>query len=141
MASLIASGKERNVLERLLSGEKLGTFFKPSKKHRRAKQYWLAFAARPKGRLLIDQGAAKALVERGKSLLPGGIVGLEGLFDAGDAVTLAAVSDGGEIGAGLANYSAPEVQKIMGKSSAMIEEILGYSNSEEVVHRDNLVIF
>lgn len=141
VASLIANGRARGVLERLIGGEELGTFFRPSKKHRRAKQYWLAFAARPKGRLIIDQGAAEALAKRGKSLLPGGIIGLEGLFDVGDAVTLVAGEDGAELGIGLSNYNAPEIQKIMGKPSAQIEAILGYSHSEEVVHRDNLVIF
>jgi glutamate 5-kinase len=141
MASVIANGRTRGVLERLIGGEELGTFFRPSKKTRRAKQYWLAFAARPKGRLLVDQGAVEALVKRGKSLLPGGIIGLEGLFDAGDAVTLAAGGDGAELGVGLSNYSSPEVQKIMGQSSSQIESILGYSNADEVVHRNNLVIF
>ena len=141
VASLIANGRARGVLERLIDGEEIGTFFRPSRKHRRAKQYWLAFAARPKGRLLVDGGAARALMERGKSLLPSGIVSLEGLFDTGDAVTLAAQGDGSEFGVGLTNYSSPEVLKIMGRPSLQIEEILGYTNSEEVVHRDNLVIF
>ncbi|MDR1656378.1 MAG: glutamate 5-kinase [Deltaproteobacteria bacterium] len=139
--SLIANGQARDILERLINGEELGTFFQPSKKHRRAKQYWLAFAARPKGRLLIDQGAAEAVVNRGKSLLPGGITGLDGLFDAGDAVTLAAAQDGTELGVGLTNYSSPEIEKIMGLSSVLIESVLGCSHSDEVVHRNNLVIF
>jgi glutamate 5-kinase len=140
--SLIANGRVRGVLERLLAGEVLGTFFRPSiKKRRRAKQYWLAFAARPKGRLLVDPGAAEALSRRGKSLLPGGITSVEGLFDAGDPVTLADARDGTGLGVGLANYSAPEIRQIMGRPSSKIESIQGYSHSDEVVHRDNLAIF
>ncbi|MDR0354839.1 MAG: glutamate 5-kinase [Deltaproteobacteria bacterium] len=141
MASLIANGLTRDVLERLLAGEPLGTFFAPSKKRRRAKKHWLAFATRPKGTIRLDAGAVKALVERGKSLLPSGVAAVEGLFQAGDVVTLTDGQNGRELGVGLANYSALEIQKIKGLKSAEIEAALGFSHSEEVIHRDNLVIF
>jgi glutamate 5-kinase len=140
LASLIANGHSRDVLVRIMAGEEVGTFFPPSQKHRPARKHWLAFAARPKGRLLVDQGAAVALVERGKSLLPGGISELEGLFDAGDPVTITDKT-GSDLGIGLTNYSAPEIKLIMGHTSKHIEKALGYSHSEEVIHRNNLVIF
>ncbi|MDR1487291.1 MAG: glutamate 5-kinase [Deltaproteobacteria bacterium] len=140
LASLIANGHTRDVLIRIMAGEELGTFFKPSKKTRKARKHWLAFAARPKGSIIVDQGAALALVERGKSLLPGGIVDIVGLFDVGDPVSIADRT-GTNIGVGLTNYSSPEIKLIKGHTSKYIEKTLGYSHSEEVIHRDNLVIF
>ncbi|MDR1546274.1 MAG: glutamate 5-kinase [Deltaproteobacteria bacterium] len=141
VASVVASGLVRDVLLRIVDGEELGTFFKPAAKRGGARKHWLAFAARPKGRLLVDAGAAAALVERGKSLLPGGVCGLEGLFDVGDAVTIVEAVGEAELGVGLVNYSAPEIGRIMGRPSSAIEGTLGYSHSEEIVHRDNLVVF
>lgn len=141
LASLIANGRSRDVLERILAGEELGTFFRPAKKHRPLRKHWLAFAARPKGRLTLDRGAVAALVRGGRSLLPSGIASVEGQFEAGDAVTLAGVDAGGELGVGLTNYSHREITQIMGRRSLMIESILGYCPAEEVVHRDNLALF
>ncbi|MDR1038304.1 MAG: glutamate 5-kinase [Deltaproteobacteria bacterium] len=141
MASVIANGLTRDVLPRLMDGEELGTFFRPAAKPRGARKHWLAFAARPKGRLMVDAGAARALVDNGKSLLPKGVRDFEGLFAAGDAVTIVASDDGAELGVGLVNYTSPELKSIMGRASQEIQEILGFCHSEEVVHRDNLVIF
>jgi glutamate 5-kinase len=141
LASLVVNGRVRDVLIRVIEGEPLGTFFKPSPRRRRARKHWLAFAARPKGRLFVDQGAASALTERGKSLLPGGVKELEGLFDVGDAVTVLEEGSRRELGVGLVNYSAPEIKQIMGRPSSLIFDILGYSHSEEIIHRDNLVVF
>jgi glutamate 5-kinase len=141
VASLIANGRARDILERLIEGEEIGTFFKPSKNHRKARKHWLAFAARPKGTLSVDQGAVAALVGKGKSLLPGGVTTLCGLFDVGDPVSIVSASTLEEVGIGLTNYSAPEVEKIMGRPSTQIESILGYTHSDEIIHRDNLVIF
>jgi glutamate 5-kinase len=124
-----------------MEGEELGTYIKPSAKPRGARKHWLAFAARPKGKLLIDKGAAKALKEQGKSLLPKGIKDLEGVFAAGDPVTIAEVGTEGELGVGLVNYPSVEVRYIMGKQSHEIQDILGFCHSDEVIHRDNLVIF
>jgi glutamate 5-kinase len=141
MANIIANGLTRDILPRLMDGEELGTFFKPSVKPRGARKHWLAFAARPKGKLLVDGGAAKALQEQGKSLLPKGIKDLEGDFVAGDAVTIVESDTGGAVGVGLVNYPSVEVRYIMGHGSKEIQEILGFCHSEEVIHRDNLVIF
>jgi glutamate 5-kinase len=139
--SIIANGLVRDVLPRLMEGEPLGTYFKPSLRPKAARKHWLAFAARPKGKVVVDAGAAKALKEQGKSLLPKGITGLEGLFAAGDAVTIVNGGGGEELGVGLVNYPSPEVRSIMGKGSQEILSILGFCHSEEVIHRDNLVIF
>ncbi|MDR1677335.1 MAG: glutamate 5-kinase [Deltaproteobacteria bacterium] len=142
MPSLIANGRTRAILERLIDGEKLGTFFIPEKENLlKARKHWLAFAAKPKGTLTVDPGAAAALISRGKSLLPGGVTQLNGFFDVGDPVTIIGSERMTEIGVGLSNYSAPEVEKIMGHPSSKIESILGYSRSDEIIHRDNLVIF
>jgi glutamate 5-kinase len=141
LPSLIANGLTRDVLPRLMEGEDLGTYFKPSAKPRGARKHWLAFAARPKGKLLVDKGAAIALREQGKSLLPKGVKELEGVFVAGDPVTIAEMDTGGELGVGLVNYPSVEVRYIMGKSSHEIQEVLGFCHSEEVIHRDNLVVF
>jgi glutamate 5-kinase len=141
LPSIIASGLTRDVLGRLVDGENLGTFFPPEKKKRGAYKHWLAFATRPKGTLWVDAGAAAALKDRGKSLLPGGVYKVEGVFAAGDAVNIAQKEGVGPLGVGLSNYSSPEVSLIMGLSSQEIVKKLGYGHSEEIVHRDNLVVF
>ncbi|MDR2350507.1 MAG: glutamate 5-kinase [Deltaproteobacteria bacterium] len=144
LPSLIANGLTRDVLPRLMDGEELGTFFKPSLKPRGAKKHWLAFAARPKGKLTIDRGAAEALRDQGKSLLPKGIRETEGVFLAGDPVTIATPEGdgpGGELGVGLVNYPSAELRRIMGRGSREIPGILGFCHSEEAIHRDNLAIF
>jgi glutamate 5-kinase len=140
LPSFIACGHTRDILRRLIDGESVGTFFKPADKPQGAYKHWLAFAARPKGKIVVDLGAAAALRERGKSLLPGGVVEAQGSFAAGDAVSIG-LSEGEPFGVGLVNYSFPEVKQIMGRSSHEIALKLGYSHSEEIVHRDNLVIF
>ncbi len=137
-ASLIANGAVRNVLMKIIAGEEVGTFFSPPERRFGAKKSWLAFASRPKGRVLVDAGCEAAL-KKGKSLLPGGIKGAEGGFAAGDAVVIA--NEAGEkLAVGLINYSVLEVEKIMGRSSRNIKKMLGYSHSDEVVHCDNMVL-
>ncbi|MDR2140699.1 MAG: glutamate 5-kinase [Deltaproteobacteria bacterium] len=138
--SIIACGLTRDILLRLIEEERLGTYFPPAVKRRGAYKHWLAFAARPKGALVVDAGAAAALRERGKSLLPGGVAGVEGLFAAGDPVSITLAGQD-PFGVGLVNYSSPEVSQIMGLASHEIAAKLGYNHSEEVVHRDNLVVF
>ena len=138
--SVIASGGQRDVLLKIIDGQTIGTFFKPlAKKQLPGKKNWLAFASRPKGRLTVDAGCVLALTGKGKSLLPGGIVSLTGSFAVGDAVSI--VDEQGQVlGLGLCNYTSAEVEKIMGKPSRQIISILGYTHSDEVVHRDNLVL-
>jgi len=138
-ATVIVNGRTPEVLSRLFSGEEIGTFFLPARDRLAAKKHWIAFTKKPRGKLLLDDGARRALVERGKSLLPSGISGVDGSFERGDAVRLCAL-DGTEFAKGVINYSQPELIRIMGKKSAEIESILGYKYGNEVVHRDNLVL-
>jgi glutamate 5-kinase len=139
LPSVIASGLTRDILPRLLEGEDLGTFFPPTEKKRGAYKHWLAFAARPKGVIWVDEGAAFAVKERGKSLLPSGVAGVEGVFAAGDPVSIAETGFT-PLGVGLSNYASSEIERIKGLSSNQIVKALGYVHSEEIVHRDNLVV-
>lgn len=136
---VIASGRETGVLPRLLKGESIGTYFQPRDDRLAARKRWIAFAVPPQGRLSVDAGAKKALTERGKSLLPSGVVAVEGQFRAGEVVALTLV-DGPEFARGLVSYEADEVRRILGAKTADIERLLGYEGVDEVVHRDNLVI-
>ena len=140
LPSVIASGITRNVLLKILDGEPVGTFFKPHPtKKMRAKKSWLAFASRPQGVLVVDGGCALAVTSNGRSLLPKGIVTVNGTFTAGDPV-LVTNQEGCELALGLVNYSSEEVGKILGCNSEQIITILGYCHSDEVIHRDNLVL-
>jgi glutamate 5-kinase len=136
---VIASGREPGTLGRLLKGEPLGTHFVPRDDRLAARKRWIAFAVPPQGRLTVDAGARKALTEKGKSLLPSGVVGVDGEFRAGEVVALAE-PDGLEFARGLVNYDAGEVRRIRGAKSAEIEKTLGYKGLAEVIHRDNLVV-
>ena len=136
---VIASGREAGTLPRLLKGEPVGTYFQPRDDRLAARKRWIAFAVPPQGRLTVDAGAKKALTERGKSLLPSGLVAVDGQFDAGDVVALTQ-ADGVEFARGLVNYDADELRRIRGAKTADIERTLGYRGVDEVVHRDNMVI-
>ena len=136
---VIASGKEAGTLDRLLKGEDIGTYFQPREDRLASRKRWIAFAVPLQGRLMVDAGARRALTERGKSLLPSGLVEVEGEFAAGAAVGLAE-GDGPEFARGLVNYDADELRKIRGAKTTDIEKALGYKGLDEVVHRDNLVV-
>lgn len=139
IASAVAGALTRDVLIKLIEGQTVGTFFKPQPRKLHGRKNWLAFASRPKGRLVVDSGCAQALTRQGKSLLPGGVCGLKGTFNAADPV--AVVDEEGRVLAwGLSNYTSAEVEKIMGRRSRQIISILGYSHSDEIIHRDNLVL-
>ena len=140
LASVVANGGVRDILLKIVDGEEVGTFFKPLNKHRLpGKKNWLAFASRPKGQITVDEGCARALTSRGKSLLPGGIIACSGSFAVGDPVTVTD-REGRTLGLGLTNYTSAEVEKIMGQRSRQISAVLGYSHSDEVIHCDNMVI-
>lgn len=136
---IIAKGSKPDILIKLFSGEEHGTFFVPKKEKLTNRKCWIGFNLKPKGLLRIDKGAAKALLENGKSLLPSGIVGVEGEFDVGAAVAFKN-GDGEIIGTGLVNYSSADIRKIMGLQTNKIQEQLGYKPYDEVIHRDNLTI-
>jgi glutamate 5-kinase len=139
IAMVIASGREAGTLPALLRGEDVGTWFRPREDRLTARKRWIAFAVPPQGRLTVDAGALKALTERGKSLLPSGLVEVEGDFQAGAVVALAAAG-GVEFARGLANYDADELRRIRGVKTGDIEQVLGYKGLDEVIHRDNLVV-
>jgi glutamate 5-kinase len=142
--AIVAPGHEPDVLPRVLAGADLGTLFVPGPDVLSARKHWIAYGAKPAGRLVIDDGAARALRDHGKSLLPAGIVAVEGEFELGDTVSIviAGVSghDATELGRGLAAYPASDLRKISGLQSAAIEARLGYKGIDEAIHRDDLVI-
>lgn len=136
---VLAKGKMENVIIKILKGEKIGTFFVPVKKKISHKKYFIAFNVKPKGKIIIDEGAKEAIIKKGKSLLPSGIVDAVGNFDIGDVVEIEDRKNI-KIARGLVNYSAVEVEKIKGSKSSEIEKKLGYKYEDEVVHRNNLVL-
>lgn len=138
-ATFIASGKEENVLLRLLAGESLGTLLIPDLEPLSARKQWLAGHLQVRGTLVLDKEAVVALQSGSKSLLPSGVIALTGKFQKGDMVACVNL-DGNEIARGLSNYSFQDVTKIMQKSSEEIKDILGYVNGKYLIHCDNLVL-
>ncbi|MCO5098415.1 MAG: glutamate 5-kinase [Rhodocyclaceae bacterium] len=136
--TLIASGREADVLPRLAQGEALGTLLVASATPLAARKQWLADHLQLAGSLILDEGAAKALAS-GRSLLPIGVTAVEGNFERGEAVACLSV-DGREIARGLVNYSSSEARRIARKPSAEIETVLGYVDEPELIHRNNLVL-
>ncbi|WP_061214386.1 glutamate 5-kinase [Syntrophomonas wolfei] len=134
---VIANSDEDNVIRRVVGGEELGTLFIPREEKMHAREKWIAFGTVCQGKLLVDAGARQALLNRGKSLLPSGVTGVEGDFDRGTVVAVIE-PDGREIARGLVNYAAREIALIAGKRSGEIEAILGEKDYDEVIHRNNL---
>jgi glutamate 5-kinase len=133
----IAPGKPMHALKLLDRGGRC-TWFIPKANPRAAYKQWIAGAVQPSGAVIVDDGAARALRD-GKSLLPAGVVGVEGRFERGDAVTVK-TTDGRPLGKGLSAYAAEDIAVIKGHKSEKIEEILGYRGRAEVIHRDDLVV-
>jgi glutamate 5-kinase len=136
---VIANGHQAGVLRRVMAGEEVGTLILAKGKSISPWKRWIAFSARPTGRILIDTGAERAVRDQGRSLLPAGISELSGSFCKGDIVALCDVS-GNEIARGLSNYPSDEIAKIKGLKSQQIAQVLGYHPYDEVIHRDNLAI-
>ena len=122
-----------------LAGEPVGTYFAPAGQRPRTRLLWLAHAAVARGSLRLDKGAVEAVVNRRASLLPAGITGVEGAFEAGDPVDLADES-GHVVARGLVNYDAKEIPGLMGRSTRWLSSKLGQEYEREVIHRDDLVI-
>ncbi|OLB01332.1 MAG: glutamate 5-kinase, partial [Candidatus Rokubacteria bacterium 13_2_20CM_70_12] len=137
---IIASGRAPSVLRRLLAGESVGTYFAPKAARLTARKRWIAFAVAPQGKLTVDAGALQALTQRGTSLLPSGVLEVEGEFASGDVVALLAGATRREFARGVVNFDADEVRKIRGAKTTEIEGRLGYRSFDEVIHRDNLVL-
>ena len=137
-AMIVADGRMENILPRILDGEEIGTLFIPAARKRSSRSRWIG-SVRTVGTIIIDDGAAKALTEKNKSLLAAGIIKVEGDFARGDACAIT-TKDGTTIGRGLSNYSSEDVQKICGKKTSEVRAIMAERAYDEVVHRDNLVI-
>jgi glutamate 5-kinase len=137
--TLIASGREPRVLERIAEGEALGTLLCPDREPLVARKQWIAGQLVSKGELILDPGAASVVREAGRSLLPVGVTHVKGTFSRGDVVTCLD-PDGRPVARGLVNYSADEARRIMRHKADEIERILGYVDEPELIHRDNLVL-
>ncbi|HEV8292881.1 MAG TPA: glutamate 5-kinase [Tepidisphaeraceae bacterium] len=137
-AMVVANGREEGILGKILSGVEVGTLFVPSARKRSSRSRWMG-AARPVGAIVIDDGAVKAVVEKNKSLLPAGIIKVEGPFERGDLIAIKS-STGATVARGLSNYSSSGVEQIRGKKTLEVRELLKEAAYDEVVHRDNLVV-
>ena len=138
-SSFIGSGRVQAIIQQLFKGQEVGTFFLPKAEKMQSRKNWIAYVLRPKGSLVLDKGACRALVKNGKSLLPSGIIEVRGKFGVGAPVQCVDQKDN-VIATGLTNYNAADLGRIMGVNSGRIEKILGYKDSDEVIHRDNLVV-
>ena len=137
--TVIASGREANVLVRLASGEAVGTHLRTEQAKMLAKKQWMADHLRVSGELHLDAGAVKGLLTDGKSLLPVGVIGVEGSFERGDVVACLD-PQGQTVARGLVNYSSAETARILRQPSSEIASILGYVDEAELIHRDNLIL-
>jgi len=138
-ATVIAHGRAPEVLAKLAAGEPVGTVLKPAQGIMAARKRWIAGQLQVRGKVYLDAGAAQVLRDKGKSLLPVGVKRVEGQFGRGDLV-LCLDPDGREVARGLVNYDADESKRIVGLSSAKVQEALGYPGAPELIHRDNLVL-
>jgi glutamate 5-kinase len=133
----VAAGREPHPISRIESGERC-TWFLADGSPVTARKQWIAGTLKPAGEIVVDAGAARALGQ-GKSLLPAGVVRVSGRFDRGDAVAVRD-PDGREIARGLSAYSSTDAERVCGRRSSEIEELLGYRGRDEMIHRDDLVL-
>jgi len=137
--TVIASGKEPDIILRVVRGEAVGSFIEATEGHLAARKQWLAGHMRCAGELTLDAGAVDVLVNRNASLLPIGVKAVKGVFNRGEVVACLS-PDGSEIARGLVNYPSDECKQIIGKSSRQIPEILGYQDDPELINRENLIL-
>jgi glutamate 5-kinase len=137
--TIIANSHTDSILQRLIKGENLGTYIKPTEMNLNPRKAYLAHALKPKAKLIIDNGAAYAIQSKKASLLPSGIIKTEGTFQRGDGV-LCCLSDGTVIARGIVEYNRDEIDQIAGRQSSEIEVILGFRRRRGIIHRDNMVI-
>jgi len=137
--TIIANGKKEEVLVKVVSGEPIGTLFLPKAGRMGARKSWIAFTSKPRGKIIVDEGAKSALLNHGKSLLSSGIVGSREIFHAGEVISIVDEKNA-EFARGLINYSSEELEKIRGLRSDRIASVLGHKTYDEVIHRDNMVI-
>ncbi len=136
---IIASGRKQGILSQILAGEVVGTLIIAQGKTVSPWKRWIGYSAQPRGRVTLDAGACRAIADEGRSLLAAGILAVEGDFNKGDAVSLCDESDH-EVARGLTNYASADIQKIKGRKSSRISDVLGHLPYEEVIHRDNLLV-
>lgn len=137
--TLIASGREEDVLLKIADQQPVGTFLRASQAPQAARKQWLAGHLRTKGSLTLDEGAARMISKGGKSLLPVGVTAVSGHFQRGEVVSCVD-TQGAELARGLVNYSAEDARKILRVPSSGLAQVLGYQGDEELIHRDNLVL-
>lgn len=137
--TVIVSGMEKDILIRISRGDEMGTLLLADKAKLTARKQWLASNHKVQGILMLDDGAATVLRDRGKSLLPVGVTEVTGEFKRGEIVSCR-TSEGQEIARGMVNYNAEEARRIIGQSSDRIEDLLGYVDEPELIHRDNLIL-
>ncbi|MBN2093615.1 glutamate 5-kinase [candidate division KSB1 bacterium] len=140
--TIIINGTEAISFDTLLKGQLPGTIFRRTQNPMAAKKHWLLYALLQSGTILVDEGAARAICNKGASLLPSGVLAVEGKFTHGEAIKIVAQNGAQvkEIAKGITQYSAHDLQKIKGHQSTEIEKLLGYFSTEEVVHRDEMVL-
>ncbi len=136
---VIAKGDKPDILLKLFSGQKHGTLFLPEKQRLTSRKCWIAYSLKPKGVIQIDDGAVRAILKNGKSLLPSGIVAVKNDFGVGAPVEFQNQRNE-SLGIGLVNYSSADIEKIKGLRSNHIKQVLGHKSYDEVIHRDNLAI-
>ncbi|MBV2119917.1 MAG: glutamate 5-kinase [Candidatus Thiodiazotropha sp. (ex Ctena orbiculata)] len=137
--TVIAAGRQKQVVDAIYRGDDVGTLMVPVQEPQAARKRWLAGQLQPRGSLTIDDGAVRVLREQGSSLLAVGVSGVKGDFGRGEVVVILD-KQGTEVARGLVNYDAQETTHLMGKPSSQIEEVLGYVDEDELIHRDNLVL-
>lgn len=136
---IIASGRQGGMLERVVAAEVVGTLFVAQGKSVSPWKRWIGFTVRPRGKIILDDGARKAVEATGRSLLAIGVRGVEGDFVKGDVVALCG-PDGSEFARGLSNYASGDVRRIQGLRTQQIADVLGHCPYDEVIHRDNLAV-
>ncbi len=136
---VIVNGGIPTIVQEVLEGKDVGTLILPRENKVSSWKHWIAYTLRPSGGIIVDNGARKVIVEDGKSLLPSGIIDVEGDFERGEAIRCSG-PDRNEFARGLVNYSASEILKIKGLKTSQIESRLGYKYYDEIIHRDDLVL-
>ena len=136
--TLILPGRRPDILDRAFAGEHVGTWVCPGEQAVSRRKYWMAYQSEPQGTVVVDEGAARALEEKGGSLLPGGVIAVEGSFEPGALVRV--VCGEHHIGVGLSNYSSEDLDRIKGLRRVEVAAALGDAHYPEVIHRDNLLI-
>ena len=137
--TLVVNGLDKSVPDKIFKGKSVGTLFWAGREKIKTRKHWIAHTLKPSGEITVDSGAAKAIVNRGKSLLPAGVTRVEGKFEFGNAVCIFG-EDGTEIARGLVNYSLRDLDRIKGMKTGAVRKIFGENFYEEVIHRDDLVV-